>query len=342
MKAIRITAQGRAETAEVEKPALKPGHVLLKVCYAGFCGSDLNTFRGLNPLVKLPVVPGHEIGAVVAAIAGDDNCALSPGMSVTVNPYTNCGKCPACRRGRPNACEFNQTLGVQRDGAMAEYILLPIEKVIVPPAAAALAPRDLALVEPLSVGFHAVDRAGVTAADSVMILGCGMIGLGAVIRASLSGAGVIAVDVDDRKLALAARLGARHTVNSQRESLHDRIREITGVCGVDAVVEAVGRPETYLAAIAEAAYTGRVVYIGYAKEKISFDTSAFVKKELNIYGSRNALPHDFNAVMEYMSRGNCPVDELVTAVYPPEEAHAALSRWADSPGEVFRILIRFQ
>ncbi|MDH6341413.1 2-desacetyl-2-hydroxyethyl bacteriochlorophyllide A dehydrogenase [Parabacteroides sp. PFB2-12] len=338
MKAIQITEQGRVGVTEIPKPELKPGHVLLKIGYVGFCGSDLNTFRGLNPLVKLPIVPGHEIGAVVEALGEDVPDHLQPGMHATVNPYTSCGHCPSCRNGRPNACEFNQTLGVQRDGAMAEYLLVPWEKVI---ADDAISVRDFALVEPMSVGFHAVNRAEVTDIDTVMVIGCGMIGLGAIVRAALRGARVIAVDVDDRKLDLAERLGAQYSVNTLKENLHERVMEITAGAGADVVIEAVGRPETYVASISEVAFTGRVVYIGYAKENIPFDTSCFVKKELDIRGSRNAMPNDFKAVMEYMKRGNCPVDELITAIYTPEEAQTALEKWSANPGEVFRLLIQF-
>ena len=338
MKTIKIIAPGKVEVFETKTPELKAGHVLLKVGYVGFCGSDLNTFRGLNPLVKLPVIPGHEIGAVIEAVADDVPSHLEAGMNATVNPYTSCGKCPACQNGRPNACEFNQTLGVQRDGAISEYIVAPWEKVITDDD---ISVRDFALVEPMSVGFHAVSRAGVTSTDTVMIIGCGMIGVGAIVGAAIRQAKVIAVDVDDNKLNLAKQLGAGYVINSGRENLHERVMEITSGCGADAVIEAVGRPETYLASISEAAFTGRVVYIGYAKEKISFDTQYFVKKELNILGSRNAMPEDFMAVIEYMKKGICPVDKLITAVYTPEEAQVALDNWNNNPGEVFRILIRF-
>lgn len=338
MKAIQIIGQGKTQVIDIAKPELKAGYVLLKIGYVGFCGSDLNTFRGLNPLVKMPIIPGHEIGAVVEAVADDVPSGLQPGMHATVNPYTSCGHCPACRNSRPNACEFNQTFGVQRDGAMSEYLLVPWEKVIADPAVSV---RDFALVEPMSVGFHAVSRAAVTDLDTVMVIGCGMIGVGAIVRAAIRGAKVIAVDVDDKKLNLARRLGAQYTINSAKEDLHRRVMDITADCGADVIIEAVGRPETYIASISEAAFTGRVVYIGYAKDKIPFDTQYFVKKELNILGSRNALPNDFKAVIEYMKRGVCPVDELITAIYAPEEAQAALERWSANPGEVFRILIRF-
>lgn len=338
MKAIQITGQGQVRLVEMQKPAVKPGHVLLKIGFVGFCGSDLNTFRGLNPLVKLPIIPGHEIGAIIEAVGEDVPDTLQPGMHATVNPYTSCGYCPACRNGRPNACEFNQTFGVQRDGAMSEFLLAPWEKVI---ADKDISIRDFALVEPMSVGFHAVSRAEVTDLDTVMILGCGMIGVGAIVRSSIRGARVIAVDVADKKLTLAKRLGANHTINSAKEDIHERVQEITRNCGADVIIEAVGRPETYLASISEAAFTGRVVYIGYAKEKIPFDTQYFVKKELDIRGSRNAMPCDFKAVMEYMKRRTCPADELITAIYSPEEAQTALEQWSANPGEVFRILIRF-
>ena len=338
MKTLQIVQPGTVRVTDTPKPILKPGHVLLKIGYVGFCGSDLNTFRGLNPLVKLPVVPGHEIGAIIDSVASDVPSSLQPGMHATVNPYTSCGVCSACRNRRPNACEFNQTFGVQRDGAMSEYLMVPFEKVI---ADEAISVRDFALVEPMSVGFHAVSRAGVTDIDTVMVIGCGMIGLGAVIRAALRGARVIAVDVDDQKLQLAQTLGATFTINSVQEDLHSRLHEITSQRGADVVIEAVGHPRTYQDAIAEVAFTGRVVFIGYAKEKVPFETPLFVKKELDIFGSRNALPSDFMAVMEYLKRGTCPVEKLITAVYSPESAQEALEKWAAAPGEVFRILIQF-
>lgn len=338
MIAVQITGTGTAHAIEMPKPQLAPGEVLLKVAYVGFCGSDLNTFRGLNPLVKMPIIPGHEIAATIEAVAQDVPSFLTPGMNVTVNPYTNCGHCPACANGRYNACEHNETLGVQRDGAMAEYIAVPWQKVI---PGQGLPLRDLALVEPMSVGFHAVNRAAVTDIDVVMVIGCGMIGVGAIVRAALRGATVIAVDVDDEKLALARQLGATYTVNSVSEDLHQRVSEITLGAGADVVIEAVGRPQTYLAAISEVAFTGRVVYIGYAKEHVSFDTSYFVKKELDICGSRNATPSDFKAVIAYLKRGNCPTDALVTAIYKPQDVQAALDGWSQAPGKVFRILTEF-
>ena len=338
MKAIQITAPSDMKVVDIEKPVVKSGEVLVKIKYVGFCGSDLNTFLGRNPMVKLPVIPGHEVGAVIEETGENVPDSLKPGMNVTINPYTNCGKCPPCRNGRVNACEHNETLGVQRNGAMCEYLVLPWNKII---PANNISPRDCALIEPMSVGFHAVSRAQVSDIDIVMVIGCGMIGMGAIVRASLRGSTVIAIDLDDEKLELAKRVGAHFTINSMTENVHQRLMEITEGYGPDVVIEAVGSPSTYIMAVNEVGFTGRVVCIGYAKSEVSFQTKYFVQKELDIRGSRNALPADFRAVIRYMEQGTCPKDELISKVTTPESALQTMQEWAAAPGKVFRILVEF-
>ena len=338
MKAIQISAPGELGVVDINTPVPGEDEVLLKIKYVGFCGSDLNTFLGKNPMVRLPIIPGHEVGAVIEAVGKSVPAGLEPGMSVTVNPYTNCGKCASCRNGKVNACRYNETFGVQRDGTMCEYVAVPWTKVI---PAIGLSPRDCALIEPMSVGFHAVSRAQVTDNDTVMVIGCGMIGLGAVVRAALRGADVIAVDVDDEKLALAARLGATHGINSKTEDVHARLMELTGGSGPDVVIEAVGSPVTYVMAVDEVAFTGRVVCIGYAKNEVAFQTKYFVQKELNICGSSNALPADFRGVINLLKKGNFPTDRLISKVVKPELALQAMQEWIEAPGKIFRILVEF-
>lgn len=336
MKAVQITAPSEMQVVEIAKPVFGPDEVLVKMKYVGFCGSDLNTFLGRNPMVKLPVIPGHEVGAVIEAIGSNVPAGFTPGMSVTLNPYTNCGKCASCRNGRVNACEHNETLGVQRNGVMCEYAVLPWTKII---PAADMTPRDCALIEPMSVGFHAVSRGQVSDIDIVMVIGCGMIGMGAIVRASLRGATVIAVDIDDEKLAIAKRVGATYTINSKNENVHERLQQLTDNLGPDVIIEAVGSPATYVMAVDEVAFTGRVVCIGYAKSEVAFQTKYFVQKELDIRGSRNALPSDFRAVIHYLQQGTCPIDELISNIVKPENALGAMQEWAANPGKVFRILV---
>ena len=338
MKAIQISEPSVMKVIDMPEPQMGDDEVLLKIKYVGFCGSDLNTYRGGNPMVKMPVVPGHEVGAEIVSIGKNVPEGLTPGMTVTINPYTNCGKCASCRNDRVNACEHNETLGVQRWGAMREYLTLPWQKVI---PVGSLSARTSALVEPMSVGFHAVNRAQVSDIDVVMVIGCGMVGLGAVVRAALRGAIVIAADIDDEKLALAKQLGATYAVNTINDDVHARLQEMTGGFGPDVVIEAVGSPVTYQMAVNEVAFTGRVVCIGYAKSEVSLQTKYFVQKELDIRGSRNAQPSDFRAVIHYLERGTCPVDKLISGDVAPEGAAEAMQEWAAAPGKVFRILVHF-
>ncbi|MCF0203211.1 MAG: zinc-binding alcohol dehydrogenase family protein [Bacteroidaceae bacterium] len=337
MKAIQISAANEMACVEIENPApLKAGEVLVKINYVGFCGSDLNTYRGGNPLVKMPVIPGHEVSAEIAEVAEGVPANLKPGMKITLNPYSACGDCPSCRNRRYNACQHNETLGVQRDGAMREYIVMPWEKII---PAEGLDDQEIALVEPMSVGFHAVDRAAIRDIDTVLVIGCGMIGVGAIVRAALRGATVIATDLDDEKLELAKQMGATFVVNTGKEDLHERISAITEGRGVDVVIEAVGSPFTQNQAIEEVAFTGRVVFIGYAKAGTEFITKYFVQKELDIRGSRNAMPEDFRAVIRYMQSNDYPKEKLISAVTTPENAKEAMENWLAAPAKVFRILV---
>ena len=324
---------------DLAAPQAGDDEVLLKLEYVGFCGSDLSTFRGGNPMVRMPVVPGHEVGATIVSVGKNVPEGLKPGMTVTVNPYTNCGKCASCRNGRVSACQHNETLGVQRWGAMCEYIAMPWEKVI---PAGLLTPRTCALIEPMSVGFHAVSRAQVTDIDVVMVIGCGMVGMGAIVRSASRGATVIAADIDDEKLAIAREMGASYTVNTLKDDVHARLLEMTSGFGPDVVIEAVGSPATYQMAVDEVAFTGRVICIGYAKTEVSFQTKYFVQKELDIRGSRNAQPSDFRAVIHYLERGTCPVDRLITREVSPEEAPETMQWWHENPGKVFRILVKFK
>jgi threonine dehydrogenase-like Zn-dependent dehydrogenase len=274
MNALVITEAGRTAYVERSRPQPAPGDVLLRIRRLGYCGSDLNTFRGFNPLVTYPRIPGHEIGAVIAETTSGVPPEFKVGQGTTVVPYTTCGKCASCRSGRVNACRSNQTLGVQRDGAFTEFIAVPWQKLV---RSEKLSLAEHALVEPLSVGFHAVERGRVSGADCVLVFGCGMIGLGAISGAALlCGARVIAVDVDDAKLALAGKAGAAETINSKTENLHEKLQALTDGDGPGVVIEAVGLPATFRAAVDEVSFAGRVVYIGYAKEPVS----SFITKNL--------------------------------------------------------------
>lgn len=219
---------------------------------------------------------------------------------------------------------------------MAEFICVPEDKLY---AAETLSLKELALVEPLTVGFHAAARGRVQSEDIVAVFGCGGVGLGAVAGAARRGATVIGIDIDEAKMSLARAAGAAQTINSKSESLHDRLLELTDGHGPDVVIEAIGLPSTFRAAVEEVAFTGRVVYIGYAKEPVSYETRLFVQKELDILGSRNALPADFHAVIEMLTRRQFPVEQAISKIVPLEESAEMLRSWSAAPSQFSKILV---
>jgi threonine dehydrogenase-like Zn-dependent dehydrogenase len=332
MKAVVLRGPGDIVIEDRPEPVAANGEVLLKVNLVGLCGSDLNSYRGKNPMVRFPRIPGHEISAtVVEGAAG-----FRPGDQVTLSPYTSCGRCAACLRKRPNACESNETLGVQRDGGLTEYLAVSPEKLYT----ANLSLKELCLVEPLTVGFHAVARGQVTSSDTVAVIGCGGVGLGAVAAAGFRGARTIGIDVDDSKLEIARKAGATALINTMRDDLHTKLAELTGGVGPDVIIEAIGLPSTFRAAVEEVAFTGRVVYIGYAKEPVAYETRLFVQKELDILGSRNALPEDFREVIRILEERRFPVEDAVSAIVPLEDAPQTLEAWSAEPARFTKIMIQ--
>jgi 2-desacetyl-2-hydroxyethyl bacteriochlorophyllide A dehydrogenase len=336
MKAFVISEPGKTSTINIDRPTPGPHEVLLQVQCVGFCGTDLSTFRGINPLVSYPRIPGHEVAATVVEFGAEANVDFQIGQNVLVMPYTACGKCTSCRSGRTNCCQFNQTLGVQRDGAMAEFIVAPPEKLLTSPQ---LSLAELALVEPLTIGFHAVARGRVTAADTVAVLGCGAIGLGAIAGAAARGAHVIAVDIDEQKLVLARKCGAAVGINSSQEDLHERLAELTDGAGPNVIVEAIGLPQTFQAAVREVCFAGRVVYIGYAKAPVEYETKYFVMKELDILGSRNAMRQDFLDVIQLLESGNFPVKDTISLTTDFAGAGESLRTWSERPQDFTKIQV---
>jgi threonine dehydrogenase-like Zn-dependent dehydrogenase len=335
MRAISLVKPGCIEMVEVPEPQPGAEDVLIEVGYVGLCGTDLNSYRGASPMVSYPRIIGHEVGGAIAARGEGVPDALGVGANVTVSPYSHCGACSACRKGHTNSCQFNQTLGVQRDGALTERIAIHHSKVH---ASEALSTKELALVEPLSVGYHATNVGRVDPSDTVLVLGCGAVGLGAIAAAAHKGSAVIALDIDEAKLEIAGKLGARHTINSQAGDAAARVTDITGGDGVDVSVEAVGAPATYRMALELAAGVGRVVCIGYAKEAVELDTKLIVSKELEVRGSRNALD-EFGSVIEMLEQRIRPFEEMVTRVAPFEETPQVFAEWSASPGKFTRILV---
>jgi L-galactonate 5-dehydrogenase len=338
MKAFVIEEAFKVKSIEIQEPQMTSTDVLLEVHYLGLCGSDLNSYKGLMPLVTFPRIPGHEISGVIIDKGAGVPKTINIGDNATVSPYTNCGVCPACRQGRINTCEFNQTLGVQRDGALTERIAVPYDKVFV---SKTLSLKELALIEPMSVGYHGANRGLVSETDTVMILGCGTIGMGALCAAVRKGATVIGVDIDDSKLLQAKKFGAQHTINSAKENVIEAINKLTNNEGVTVAIEAAGTPVTFNMAIDCVCFAGRIATIGYSKHDVSLNTQLIVRKELNLFGSRNAL-RVFPSVITMFERKEMPFTDMITKVFPFSETPEAFKYWAENTGSVSKILIEIK
>jgi len=338
MKALFLTAVGKTEIQEIDKPIPKSDEVLLKIGMVGFCGGDLNGFKGLFELQEYPNVLGHEVGGTIEAMGNQVPNTFKIGDKATVYPYLNCGKCISCRKGRRNACQDNKTMGVRRPGAMTHYISIHWQDLFL---SEKLSLKELALVEPLTVGFHAAARGRVTNKDKVAVIGCGIVGMGAIASAVNRGAEVIAIDIDDSKMEIAKKIGVAHTINTNIENLHEALMRITDGDGPDVIIEAVGNAITYRAAVDEVAYTGRVVCIGYAKSVVEFNTGIFVRKEIEILGSRNCTD-EFPEVIAYLEAGKFPVEEVISKLVSLEDAGAALAVWATNPKGITKIMVDFE
>ena len=335
MKAFVLKDKKVVEAAEIAEPVAGSTDVLIEVKYIGLCGSDLNSYRGLMPFVTFPRIPGHEIAGTVVGKGAKVPHNIHEGDAVTVSPYTHCGVCPSCRQGRLNCCQFNQTLGMQRDGALTQRIAVPFDKVY---GSKVLSLLELALVEPLSVGYHGANRAEICETDIALLLGCGTIGMGALCAMVRKGATVIALDIDDSKLETARKFGAAYTINSIKEDPRSRVMELTQNEGASVAVEAAGTPVTFNLALDLVAFAGRVATIGYSKNETSIKTQIIVSKELNIFGSRNAL-RVFPAVIQMFERREKPYTDLITKVFPFAQTPEAFQFWDENPGMVSKILI---
>ncbi|MDQ7991813.1 MAG: alcohol dehydrogenase catalytic domain-containing protein [Propionicimonas sp.] len=319
MKQVAITEPGRVEVREVEVPRPGPGEVLLRVLWGGICGSDLGTYRGTFLYASYPRVPGHEFSAeVVEAGAGVDG--LEPGTVVTANPYFNCGHCYACRRGFVNCCQQNQTMGAQRDGAFSRYLTMPADRVY---RGGGVDARTLALVEPFAISHHAVKRAAVHDGDRVLVIGAGAIGSFAAIAASLAGASVWVADIDPAKLEGLDSFGVAGVI-AGGDGFAAGVAAVAPD-GFDVCVEAVGAPATFGNAIAAAAHRGRVVQVGVGKQSLDFFYTVLQTKELDVFGSRNALREDFVEVIDLIGSGRVDLAPIVSATYPVADAPAAFA-----------------
>lgn len=339
LKYVVIPEPGRVEIREAEKPVLTKGHAIIKLLYGGICGSDLGSYNGTFLYANYPLIPGHEFSGEIVEI-GENDLGLKPGMIVTANPYYNCGECYSCKRGLVNCCTDNKTLGCQHDGAFREYFSVPIERIYDGKGVSA---KELALVEPFCISYHSLRRTGVKAGDRVLVVGAGTIGYMAAKGAKMMGAEVYVSDIAENKLKKAEELGIDGTIlNSSPEDFGTAVEKITNGSGFDVCIEAVGLPSTFMNCIDAAAFRGRVAVVGVGKQSLDFFYTVIQKKELDIFGSRNAMKEDFLGAIDNINSGNLSLLDAVSAQYNYKDALSAFDNMSKNSGNLLKLMLKFE
>jgi 2-desacetyl-2-hydroxyethyl bacteriochlorophyllide A dehydrogenase len=332
MKILKVVEPGKFEFEDIPIPIPAQDEILLKMAYCGICGSDIKVFKGEHPYATYPRIMGHEISAVTIQ---QGNKRLQPKL-VAINPYFNCGNCNACLNEKQNCCLKNQTMGVQRDGAYAQYIVVPQDKIIY--SAIELNAKQTALTEPFSVADHAINRVGVEKDNRILIFGAGPIGMFCMIIAKNKGAKVTIVDHHDYKLQKATMIGAENRVNSKTISMNTFFQTSTCGIGYDICIDATGSKDAIENCFKFVKTGGEVLLIGHSKEEIPMPHSDIIKKELTIFASRNSL-NFIRAQGEIKNTEN--IESVITDIVPFKDVPKFFERLVAKDDRIIKALIEF-
>lgn len=338
MEALICTEPGSFEYKIVEAPVLKPGHAIIKIRRIGICGTDLHAYTGTQPYFTYPRILGHEVAADL--IEADGANGFVPGEALTIMPYFNCGKCIACRNGKPNCCTDIKVCGVHVDGAMRTYLSVPSYSLI---KNEGLSYDELALTEPLAIGAHGIRRGNVQKDEFVLVIGAGPIGLGTMMFAKIAGAKVIALDINDQRLQFCKdKLHTQYIINASKEDVQTRLREITMGDMPTVVIDATGNQKAINNALQYLAHGGRFILIGLQKEEICFSHPEFHKRETTLMSSRNATREDFIHVINSIKGGLINPSILITHRVKFSEVKDAFPGWSDPKTNVIKAMVEME
>lgn len=310
------------------------GWALIDVAHVGICGTDYHIFEGKHPFLAYPRVMGHEVSGTVAEINGP--AGVSVGQDVIVNPYLSCGKCVACRQGKPNCCVSIQVLGVHRDGAMCEQILVPVANLL---PAGGLSLTEAATVEFLAIGAHAVRRSMAIGEARALVIGAGPIGLGTALFARIAKQQVTIMDTSAERLAFASRQLEFLTIDGSNGRILERALDRTAGAGFDIVYDATGNSKSLKAAFSYVAHGGVMVMVSVVQDDVTFSDPEFHKREMMLIGSRNATRADFQHVIAAIREGKIPVDRLVTHRTTLRDSPRDIALWAHQKTGLIKAMI---
>jgi 2-desacetyl-2-hydroxyethyl bacteriochlorophyllide A dehydrogenase len=335
MKILTCTTPGTFEYSTGERPALTKGNAIIKIKRIGICGTDLHAFEGTQPFFNYPRVLGHELAGELVAF--DDAPGFEIGEAVSFMPYFNCGKCIACRRGKPNCCAQIQVCGVHVHGGMAEYLSVPSYSLL---HGEGLSYDELALVEPLAIGAHGVRRAAVEPGEFVLVIGAGPIGLGTMEFARISGGRVIALDINDQRLDFCKnKLKVTHTVNALAPDVQEQLAEITHGDMPTVIIDATGSLKAINNAFRYMAHGARYVLIGLQKGEVSFSHPEFHKREATLMSSRNATKADFEHVITSLKQGQIDPTTYITHRVAFENVKDEFQNWLNPANGVIKAMV---
>lgn len=323
------------EYREVSRPVLTPGHAILRIKKIGICGTDLHAYEGTQPYFSYPRILGHELAAELVEWDGAEGFVKNE--IVTFIPYLHCGKCIACRLGKTNCCQYLKVSGVHQDGGMVEYLSVPSSLLV---HGDGLDTDELALVEPLAIGAHAVAKAGIREGDFVLVAGAGPIGLGTMEMARIAGARVIALDVNIERLRFCKdKLNVFHTINALSENVNEQLSELTSGDMPTTVIDATGNLKAINNAFSYIAHGGKYLLIGLQKGEITFSHPEFHKREATLMSSRNATRADFEYVIKCLKQRQIDPTNFITHRVAFNEVREQFEKWLDPQSGVIKAMV---
>lgn len=328
---------GRFLRLQKDLPVRRSNEALLKVLKVGICGTDLHAYSGNQAFFTYPRILGHELATQIEDI-GENPKNMKVGDNVVVMPYISCGTCVACRNAKTNCCTNIKVLGVHIDGGMQEYITVP-NRILIP--AKNLTYDQMAIVEPLAIGAHAIRRAKIQQGENIVVIGCGPIGLGIMKLAQIAGAKIIAVDVNQQRLEYALdKIGVDHIVTAGKFAT-DRVAEITKGDMATAVFDATGHKEALESGIDYMSNGGRFVLVGLSNGNLTYAHPKIHAKEATLMCSRNATKEDFENVIAILEQGSFPLDSFITHRVESIDMISKFDGWLDATSGVIKAIVTF-
>lgn len=336
MKALYMAKMGTTELVDIPVPEVEEGRALIKMLKCGFCGTDVAGYLGLADNYRYPVVIGHEAVGIIVDIDENNDSGLKVGDRVTCEPYTSCGKCYSCRKGRYNNCAHLSVTGCHQDGMFAEYHTHPINLIHKIPDT--MTNLEACIVEPLAIGLNATKRLDVQPGEVCAIIGAGAIGILCGIACKARGAIPLICDIYDERLEYAKAVGLNNVCNNEKEDFAEYIRNFNRGELADCVYECCGDPVMCNKAIDFVENTGRIIYVGWTHAKFEFDKDAIIRKEVDVLGSRNAS-NCFPGAIDLIANHYFPAEKLITREISIEMAIDTLKQMAKHPESYLKIIV---